>query len=170
MVLEHFGFKELTKQGWTPGRPLQIKKPTRGLVNPIQQQGFNTEIMFRTNREQLYQHGMQDYPKDDPHYPEQRCRPGLGSRPKNIDDKDPGFDITTRTDQSKIHFPDSSKIRLNKGAAVTKDQLKLLKCRMNPTCDSKRRGFRQRKSDLCDICQKKSLHCHCTALNVSVQV
>ena len=149
----------LAKNGWTPGRPLPGgNNSNRGLVNPLQQQGFTKDIMSRTTAEELYQHGLEHYPEDDPHYPEKFCRPGLGSRPKNADGEDPGFDCTTQTDQSKIHFPGADKIRLHNGAAVTKDQLKNQKCPMKPPCDSQRRGFRQRKMSLCDVCKKKMVH------------
>ena len=128
-------------------------------MNPIQQQGFTEKVIYKIDREGLYQSRMQYWDKEDPHYPNELCRPGLGSRPKDLNGEDPGFDVTTRTDQSRQLFPEADKVRMHDGFAVTKDELKNLKCRMNPTCDSKRKGFRQRQADLCDICRKKMVHC-----------
>ena len=51
------------------------------------------------------------------------------------------------------------KIRMRDGKAYTREQLKELECPMRPKCSSKRKGFRQRSNEMCDICHKKMLHC-----------
>ena len=103
--LDHFGFKELTKQGWQPGKHLPGKDRQHGLINPLTNKGFNVERMYEITSEQISNYPMGKYPENDEHYPDQLRRPGLGSHPMDLDGNDPGFDCTVRSDQSRIHFP-----------------------------------------------------------------
>ena len=93
------------KQGWRPGQPLPGKDRRDGLVNPILNKGFNEMRMFEISAEQISNYPMGLYAKNDPHYPDQLRRPGLGSHPKDLDGNDPGFDCTVRSGQSRTHFP-----------------------------------------------------------------
>lgn len=61
--------------------------------------------MFEISSEQISDYELGAYSQNDPHYPQELRRPGLGSHPLDHEGFNPGFDCTVRTDQSRIHFP-----------------------------------------------------------------